>query len=79
MIQINKTLTVILAIIGIFTAFFILFVFPVISGEYRENNMVTTILMFCLLILSIEKIIQLLFYNQIEDMQYEINRRKTNN
>ena len=79
MIQINKTLTVILAIIGIFTAFFMLFVFPVISGEYRENNMLTTILMFCLLILSIEKLIQLIFNNQIEDAQYEIKRRKTDN
>ena len=76
MIHINKTLMVILVLISIFAAFFMLFVFPIISGEYRENNMITTILSFCLIIFGIERLGQLFIQPQDKDMWYEAGRHK---
>ena len=54
----KKKITAMYLVIVILAMFFMLFIFPLIFDEYRENSLLTTIIMFNVILLSIEGLVK---------------------
>jgi len=56
----KRIITAICFILIIFFTFFIHFGYPLLSGEYKENSMISTIIVLAILLFSVDKLVKLL-------------------